>query len=402
MTPQPKTTAGLAHTRLAPALAACALLACIWATSSPAFAVELGIARIPGLYRTWTLESPEVPAGDEPAASETKISQLHVPLVGSVHVGSRADLVVSTAAGSSTLDRDAFGEESLGGNTDVTAQLFLRLLEDRWMLQLGGNLPAGGATVTREELQVAQALSHPLLGFRTKQYGQGLDLSVGLAGAIPLGGRTSAALGAGYIARGGYEFVEGDPDFEPGNEISLSGGLDFLDTEGDPVVRFDATYRIYATDEIGSEEIYEEGNQLELQALGRIRTESWSGHLLGRAVLKDDNSVLGQEGSIGKVTQAPGTGLLGQAQLDYAVRPSVRFGGQIETAVFTGSDAGRTDGIAYGAGPTLTLSASRSVSIHTGALILAGSIDGEGEGPGASDLDLSGFELSFVLRWIPE
>lgn len=364
--------------------------------------------RLPASYRTWTIETPADSSGN---TSEHSIAQLQVPVVASLALADGLDLVLSSSAGTSSLELSGGDAPRLSGNSDVTAQLFYRFASDRLMLQLGGNLPAGGATVSPEELAVARALGHPLLGFHLKQYGQGFDTSFGLAGAFGLGRQASMAVGVGYIARGSYEFVEGDPDFQPGNEISVSLGLDALgaggpaDEESPTTLRIDATYRIFGTDQSDGVEIYEEGNQLEVHALGSAQGTTWGGFALARAVVKSDDAVLRSGGELGKVTQAPGTGVLARLGLDARVRPRLSIGAEFESHLFRGSDAAETNGSTLGGGPALSWHATRDLAMHARALYLTGTIEREGGEAGnpatTGNLDLRGWDVGLTLTWQP-
>lgn len=355
-----------------------------------AHASLVGSARAPGSYRTWTVEVKD-------DATETKVSQVHVPLITSLRLGSQVDWVFSTAIANSDWDAEDAAQQSVSGSSDLKSQIFYRLLGDRLLLQGGVNLPVAHQALTDDELKVVQLLGHPLLGFRMKHYGEGVNVSGGGAIAFPLGERATFALGGGFVQRGEYEFVEGEPDFKPGAESSVSAGLDFLSEDGEPFTRFDVSYRIYGKDESGGQEIFQEGNQTELQASLNLRPGRMRSALLVRGVLKDENEVLSANGdNVDAVAVDAGQSIFARYTLGIALSESSVFGFLADYATFSGSEVVQNDGHAWGVGPTFEQRLGQSGRLGLSALFLRGSTDGDEELP---ELDLSGLDVSMQLTW---
>lgn len=381
------------HTAWAAASALCALAA-------PANGAEwLHSARAPMSFRSWELESA--------LGEKTQLSQLHIPLVTSLRLGPALDVVVSSAFGNSTLDpggaADGLGEESLTGNGDVRAQIFLRLLGDRVLLQAGAGLPTGRKALDPAELRVAQALGNPLLGFRMKHYGEGLDLSGGGAVAFPLGASLTAAAGAGFVYRGEYEFVAGQPDFQPGEEISVSAGLDFTGGTSSPAVRLDASYRLFGPDRLDGDDIFDEGNQIELQATSRMRPAGARVDLAARVVSKEDNAILNPAGSdVEKVATDAGTAYFGRGETGL-VRGRAFFGVAGDVTRFEGTAASEQVGTVFGVGPVLELALGDAAQVRVGGQVLFGQTDEteDGEGNVVPSTDLSGFDVTLSFVWAP-
>jgi hypothetical protein len=388
-------------------LSAFAFWAAIGPGALPARADLFGPSRIPASYRSWTLEKTK-------GAEKVKVSQLYVPLVTSLRFGESADLVLSTSAASSALDRDVSGNTSLGGAADLTAQIYYRLSEDRLLVQAGVNLPSGRTGLNLDEFAVAQALGSPLLGFHLKRPGEGFDVSGAAVWAVPIGARTTFALGAGAVQRGAYKLVAGGPDFKPGPEVSFSAGVDVLGgRDAPPSVRVDATYRIFGRDEYGSADVFEEGNQLEAQAAAATRTGHVELSALLRVVTKGDNTSYSPEDvtstSPGQVTStvlAPGTEILSRVGAGVDVSRTAALGLEAEWNHFGGSDplggdselVSLRNGDAYGIGPTFRLSLLRAAAVKAKVAYLRGTLQGEGEFP---DRDLKGLEVSVALLWNP-
>ncbi|MCA9757594.1 MAG: hypothetical protein KDA27_17445 [Candidatus Eisenbacteria bacterium] len=365
------------------------------------------VVRIPASYRTWEI-------GD--SDSTMTVSQLHVPIVTSIGLGESADLVLSTAYGSSTVEPPSTdgtasaSDLSMNGNGDVKGQLFVRLLDNRLLLQAGLGVPAGKVGLDTEQLTVVQALGNPLLGFRMKHYGEGLDLSGGAAFAVPLGSSVTAAVGAGFVTRGAYEFVAGEDDFKPGQETSVSGGVDILSSGARPALRLDASYRMFGADQLGDNDIFQEGNQLELQATTSFRPATARIDLTGRYVLKDDNEILDPPGTdVEKIVMDAGTAffvqgeagfLLGSAFLGVSGNLTSFDGG--EDGDGTTSEAAYT-GSTFGVGPVLEFGLGDSGRLRLGGQYLTGSIDERtlADETVVPSIDLSGFDVVVSLSWSP-
>lgn len=362
-----------------PALTALALVVAIPQLAGAEF---LNAARLPLSYRTWTIEVDSV---------EATVSQFHLPVVGSLALSENLDLVISTAYASSDLEPEGGSSLSLASASGVKGQLFVRLLGNRLLLQGGVNVPTGGTALDLDELTVVQALSSPLLGFRLKHYGEGFNVGGGAAIALPLGESATLGLGGGFVQRGAYEFVEGDEDYQPGTEISGSTGLDF-NREGVPVLRLDATYRMFGEDELGEEAIFEEGDQIELQASASTVPAPLAARARVRAVIKDDNTVFTGEGeNIESITLDAGRSVQVDGGLSYGISEAARIGIAGEFLQFSGDADGARDGYTFGVGPTLELGLGARARLGLEALYLSGQTDDIEDIPGA---DLSGFSIS--------
>jgi hypothetical protein len=66
-------------------------------------------------------------------------------------------------------------------------------------------------------------------------------------------------LAAGYQYRGAYKPREGDPDYDPGDEITASAGIDYRLTESISVST-DFVFTNYLADKFGSNKVFASGN----------------------------------------------------------------------------------------------------------------------------------------------
>ena len=334
-------------------------------------------------YRTWTLDAD---------SSETTVSQMRVPAMATARIGA-AQVVLATAGASSTVDPEEGDNYSLAGPADLTVEGFLPLAHDRVLVHAGVSLPTGRTGLDAEELEVARILSHPVLAFRLKEYGRGLDLSAGLALAVPLAPGISAGIGGGFMAHGAYALVEDGADYTPGSEISLSAGVDFGGTEDSPApVRLDAVWRTFARDEVEGQEVFEEGDQLTFEASGRTGSGKLAASLTGRIVTQSDNTIFTSEGETVESFRTP-AGTLGLmiAAADLPVSSWLRLGLEAELSRFSGSEGGSRDGQAYGAGPIATLILGKHAHLTARARLLSGSLETGTEG---AEIDLSGTHIA--------
>ncbi len=370
------------------------------ASPGDAAAGMLGGARFPAGFRSWKVTNDSTNA-------EAKISQLYVPAVASLRLGSSADLVVSTAGASSKLDIAGGSpasdqSSSLSGASDVTAQLFWRLAGDRLLLQGGANLPSGKRELTAEEFAVTRALGHPLLGFGLKQYGQGFDVSGGASIALPLGASSTFGVGGGFIQHGSYTLLENGDDYKPAPEFSVSAGADFggaadAGSGGGGTLRLDGTVRVYGKDELDGAEIFQEGQQIELQAQAQSAPSRLAAFALARLVLKGENTAFTGDGAtLAEIKSKAGNDLLIQAGADVPIAGSLRGGVDGEWNRFSGSDTPGYDGSAFGVGPTLGIPVGDGGWLRLRALLLFGSIEASA---GQQKSDLSGFAATFAFRW---
>jgi hypothetical protein len=374
------------------------------------------LLRLPPSFRSWTITPGQ-------GAPKFKIAQFYAPVTATMRVGHRADLVVSGAAGFSSIKPDTGATQSLNGLNDVKVLGFVRFWQDRLLAQAGVSAPTGKKKLDATELSVAQLLGHPLLGFRDKRYGAGLDLNGGAALALPLGTRAQFGLGGGYTYHGPYTLLLDSPDYQPGAETSVSAGLD-LHTAGagapdgptaSSALRLDLTYRTFNNDRLDSRDIYGEGDLTELSAEGRAGSTGAQGVISARMVLQADNTIYSADGAqISAIKTASGTATLLQGGVTFPLGASLRGGLDGEWTHFGGGDTGDAvrpakatgaagaigaaglDGNAYGGGPSVQTSLGNGGAVSFGVRYLTGTITGKND---AGDSSLTGLFLTLAVHW---
>ncbi len=163
---------------------------------------------------------------------------------------------------------------SIQGFSDAQAALsyYQVIGEGSIVVSLSTNVPSGKRELTEEEFATTALLSQDFYGFYVPVFGQGLNLSPGITVAYPLGENVVGGLGFAYQLKGSFKPVEGMLDsFTPGNEVMITGGLDFK-LGNSWALSTNVSYVLYGADQLGSISVFESGDQLltTLQFLGKM------------------------------------------------------------------------------------------------------------------------------------
>ncbi len=225
------------------------------------------------------------------------LAQHLLPFLFKVPVTETAEVQVNTYYA----DNYFTGENrySLQGLTDTRIQLYYKWPERNILLKSGVNLPTGKNAYDSEELLVADLLAEPIFGFRAKRLGRGFDANLGISFALPVGNLLALGFSSGYYLFGSYFFQKNrEEKFKPGNEFFLSSGVDFKKN----AVRFrgDILYRNFAQDRLASQNIFQQGSQLEIDGILQYRLNPLFTSLKLRNIIKGNNELLFQDaGGIG-------------------------------------------------------------------------------------------------------
>lgn len=154
----------------------------------------------------------------------------------------------------------------LSGLTDTQLGLSYFLNKANLVLNLGINAPTGKNKLTVEEFQTSTLISNNLYNMQVANFGQGLNVSAGLAWAIPATESLVLGLGAAYQFKGNYKPIAGFvEDYAPGDEILATAGFE-LQLGETASISSDAVLTFFATDKLGGEEIFSAGNRIVMNA----------------------------------------------------------------------------------------------------------------------------------------
>ena len=152
--------------------------------------------------------------------------------------------------------------EKISDVSDTRARLswtFRRSL----LIRAGVSLPTGKTALAKSEFPLSQTLASRVLELQTNRLGEGLAVDLGAAYAFRISGGISAALGAAYLYKDSYRVIEGTPEFRPGDQISVSAGVDLASTVW--LWRVNARAIVYGEDEFESDPFQQEGPRGEVQ-----------------------------------------------------------------------------------------------------------------------------------------
>lgn len=368
-------------------VATLSLAASAWA------APEVSHVMVRGSFRTWEGDLP----ADRTASADQGAGRLSLGL----RLASNADLVLATSGGTTTTDLGA-GEARLARLADLASSLYLRLADDRLLLQAAASVPLGDASVTRAEAPVLEAVAMPLLDFDLRDYAGGLELGGTATWRAVMGPTFGLALGAGTMWRGGYELIVDEGEFRPAMEWAFTAGTDLgPHDEGAPSpARVDLTWRGFGTDRLADVPVFRQGGQWETRlsgqrAFGALRT---SGSL--SSVWKRANTLLASSGTVIGETQSGSGDQLGlRLRADHDLGAIVTLGLVVDHLRGRNSDDPRRNGHSTGVGPVLVVDATRTLEFELSARYASGRIE-PSIGAGTRSLDGSAWGLR--LRWSPE
>ena len=219
-----------------------------------------------------------------------KVAETSFPLVVSAPLNRNVRMSMATGGALASMD----GAEDLGGMRDVAVnfQYSERLTGGSIALLLGLNIPSGKKELSLNELNTAVQLSQRHFAFRTPGFGQGFNIAPGVAWAFALNDDVVAGLTGKYAITGGFRPIAGMIDnYEPGNELTLGGGLDFA-LSISRSLSFDLSFGLYSADKIGGVQIFEAGNKISVNTLFRQVSNFDELRILVRYQNRDRGSVI--------------------------------------------------------------------------------------------------------------
>ena len=136
-------------------------------------------------------------------------------------------------------------------------------LKGRGILSLQATLPTGGQGLEARHLDLIRTLSRNDLNFPVKSFGEGLDIGAGFSVAKQ-SGHLGISLGLGYLRKGPYAPVESVSGYKPGDEASVTFGLDY--TWNKWIYSFSAVGTLNRTDRLDGLVVFQNGKQILLRA----------------------------------------------------------------------------------------------------------------------------------------
>ncbi len=185
------------------------------------------------------------------------------------------------------------------------------------------NLPSGTSELESDEAATAIRVGQNFYGFQLPSLGQGFNVAGGLTYAFPAGDALILGLGAAYQVRGAYTPITGAAEYDPGDELLLTGGFDY-GLGASSSLALDVTYALYGADTAGDPSTgsgqaleFQSGNTLSLTAKWTGALVSRRASLLGRFRTKGETEIPEElQGRLGPDTVIPTQGrVLGNVQI---------------------------------------------------------------------------------------
>jgi hypothetical protein len=149
--------------------------------------------------------------------------------------------------------------QKLRGLTDT--QLAFNYGLANFIFNLGFNFPSGKRSLTYNEFLTTSLLSLNHYNFLIPNYGQGFNVSPAVTWAVPVGENLSCGLGVSYQYKGKFKPLAFVDDYDPGDEVLLTGGLDWRAGET-AKLSFDLIFTFYGTDKIKTNKVFAAGNRI--------------------------------------------------------------------------------------------------------------------------------------------
>ena len=178
------------------------------------------------------------------------VSQLAVPIGITIPAGRRLTFDAGTYFVSARREDAAGAEATISGLTDLLLRGAFQIKPDVALFTVAVSVPTGQGSLDVAQDSVAREMSTDLLPFQVANFGTGLNVTTGLAFALPVG-PWALGLAGSYRYAGSYEpFAGNATSLKPASEMRLRLGADRIVGQGR--VSFGLTYSTFSNDEFGS------------------------------------------------------------------------------------------------------------------------------------------------------
>jgi hypothetical protein len=153
------------------------------------------------------------------------------------------------------------GDTLLRGPTDVQLTGTYYVEDADLVLSLGVGIPSGTKNLKFDQFLLSVRLANNVFQSNVPQFGTGLRLSPSIIWAIPASEELVFGLGAMFQYRGTFSPLANLGDYDPGDEVSFTGGMDLkLDETGS--IAGDVVFSLYGKDKLDGREVFASGNKL--------------------------------------------------------------------------------------------------------------------------------------------
>jgi hypothetical protein len=341
-----------------------------------------------GYYQSW-----EITEGDD----KTEVNQLVVPVRLFLPFSDKMDVRIATSYASFARSIDGGGTESVSGLTDVQIQGNYAFVNRRLLLGVVVNVPAGGATLDGTERSIVSNFVSPDLSVRANRLGEGFGGGGTVSFAAPLSSAAVLSLGAGLIARGGYETqiptAESAVDLKPGIVANGSVGIDFF--TGSNHLHLSSTFSYFGTEQLNSADYYQIGPEVAIVAnygLAYARSKGLFRFGLHQIIrLSNSNAFDGEFGT--ETLSTNGSYLAASVNNEYALSELISVDVSALVRLVGKNDYDSGDATVFEGGLGLGFLATEGVLLSIGGRYISGS----GTGFTGLDREIKGFEGMFGI-----
>ena len=151
--------------------------------------------------------------------------------------------------------------ESVSGLTDIQLSGNQYIEDINAIFSLGLGMPIGKKELTPLQFSTIALTSNWLFDLEHPGLGAGPTIEPGVSWLIPATDDLVFGLSGSFQYKGKYKPLKGFPDYDPGDEFTLSCGVD-IDISGQSNISADITFTGYGADKFSGQEIFQSGSTI--------------------------------------------------------------------------------------------------------------------------------------------
>lgn len=152
--------------------------------------------------------------------------------------------------------------EELNGFSDLQLTGTYYLENIGTVLSLKMNLPSGKKNWDMQsQVNTSAIISNAIYRLQLPQFGEGFNLAPGLTWARQVADNIALGLGVSYQYKAAYQALAWIEEFDPGDEILLTGGMD-VRINSSTTLSGDVVYSIFGEDVINGDKVLAAGNRI--------------------------------------------------------------------------------------------------------------------------------------------
>ncbi len=260
------------------------------------------------------------------------------------------------------------------------------------LLTAGLQIPTGVNKLSASQKNAAGAISTQQMSFKVSRASSGLDADFTAATSYEFTEDLVLGLAVGYLLHGSYIPVKNGAKFNPGNELTVSIGADYLLAFKTREISLlgNLVWAHYGADRLAGGKVFEPGDRFSLTVQGELRLPNEMRSVTDLAVLLRTPDKRPATGS-GSTTHKTNNRFSLGNYLYFAPRGSFTPHAVLRTSLYTENGYGTGDAVIGGVGAGGVVTLNRTTAMDARLVVEAGTMD--------RDLILGG-ELSGGIRYV--